>query len=133
MAATEKHYSVPEIVKLWHWSTRRVIRVFGDEPGVLRWGHEGLRPQGRRARKRRYWTLSIPESVLERVHMRLRVNGREASAPNPRAYVPENEPQRVDIGKLMARIGYEKWRSMTELERTQAEMRERMRMAGKGQ
>jgi len=132
MGATEKHYSVPDIAKLWHWSARRVIQAFENEPGVLRWGHNGLTAQGRRARKRRYWTLSIPESVLVRVHMRLRVGGNEASAkrvlnPKPRLYVPEVEPEKVDIEKLMARIGHQKWSSMTELERQQAEMRERVR------
>ena len=132
MSATEQHYSVSEVMKLWHWSRQTVIRMFENEPGIIRIGHEGSLPQGRRKRKRRHWTLSIPESVLVRVHMRLRVGGNEASAkrvlkPRPRAYMPEDISQRVDIEKLRARVGDEKWSSMTELERQQAAMRERQR------
>jgi hypothetical protein len=46
-----------------------VIRLFIDEPGVIRLGH------GPRHGKRQYYTLRIPKHVAERVFNRLRVKG----------------------------------------------------------
>lgn len=51
----ERHYSVGEVAELW-----------GQEPGVIALGNE-TRLRGRR----RYVTIRIPESVLQRVHRRL--------------------------------------------------------------
>lgn len=68
--ALERHYSVSEIVELWGWSDRKVRRVFSDEPGVLQTQLRMLRP-----RKRQNITLRVPESVLLRVHERMRVGG----------------------------------------------------------
>lgn len=70
MSALERHYTVQEIVKMWHWGKDRVIRAFQHEPDVIRYGHEGLMAHGRRPRKRRYYTYSIPESAVIRVHNR---------------------------------------------------------------
>lgn len=67
--ASERHYSVTEIAKMWSLSERTVKRMFQDEPGVLKWGSE------ERLHKRGYWTLRVPRSVLERVHRRLRQPG----------------------------------------------------------
>ena len=36
--AGEKHYSVPELAKLWGLSERTIRRMFENEPGVLCWG-----------------------------------------------------------------------------------------------
>jgi hypothetical protein len=63
--AAERHYSVAEVAALWNLSTDAVRRVFCREPGVLTLGNRSG------GRKRRYTTLRIPESVLERVHRRL--------------------------------------------------------------
>ncbi len=65
-AYAERHYSVQEVAGLWNLGTDRVRDLFEKEPGVLVIGNPIL---GRG--KRRYRTLRIPESVLERVHRRL--------------------------------------------------------------
>jgi AraC-like DNA-binding protein len=64
--ALERHYSVLEIAQTWGFSQKTVRRIFSDEAGVVKWGHE----EGRY--KRGYVTLRIPESVVQRVHRRLR-------------------------------------------------------------
>ncbi|SRR6266403_2854569 len=61
----ERHYAVTEIAELWNLSADKVRDLFQNEPGVLVIGERSPR------RKRRYVTLRIPQSVLERVHSRL--------------------------------------------------------------
>jgi hypothetical protein len=63
LSAFEKHFSVEEIAKLWNVSVDTVRRIFEHEPGVLVVGDHQ-----KRTKKRRYRTLRIPESVVERVH-----------------------------------------------------------------
>ena len=67
--ALERHYKVSEIAEMWKMSDETVRKLFLNEPGVLVFG-EGSRLVGRRY-KRRYFSLRIPESVLERVQKRL--------------------------------------------------------------
>jgi len=62
----ERHYAVLEVAELWGLSSDMVRKLFEREPGVLVLGHDAP-TRGRR----RYATLRIPESVLERVHRRL--------------------------------------------------------------
>lgn len=62
----ERHYAVAEIAAMWNLSPDKVRRLFENEPGVVVLGEEAPN-RG----KRRYRTLLIPESVLERVHRRL--------------------------------------------------------------
>jgi hypothetical protein len=62
-AALEKHYRVRELAGLWGFSDNTIIRMFACEPGVVRL-ESG-------AGRRKYTTLSIPESVALRVHERL--------------------------------------------------------------
>lgn len=62
-AALEKHYRVRELASLWGFSDNTIIRLFATEPGVIRL-ESGMV-------KRKYTTLSIPESVALRVHERL--------------------------------------------------------------
>jgi len=64
--ASERHYSVIEISKLWALSQKTVRRIFEREPGVILWGSEESR------HKRGYRTLRVPETVLLRVHRKLR-------------------------------------------------------------
>ena len=64
--ANEKHYSVIEISKLWALSQKTVRRIFEREPGVIHWGSEETR------HKHGYRTLRVPETVLMRVHRKLR-------------------------------------------------------------
>ena len=61
---SERHYSVKEIAELWSLSPDAVRGLFEREPGVLVLGD--FSPH-----KRRYRTLRIPQSVLERVHRRM--------------------------------------------------------------
>ena len=61
----ERHYAVTEIAEMWNLSADKVRELFENEPGVLVLGERSPRY------KRRYVTLRIPHSVLERVHQRL--------------------------------------------------------------
>jgi hypothetical protein len=64
-AHTERHYAVTEIAEMWNLSADKVRELFENEPGVLVLGDRSP------CHKRRYVTLRIPHSVLERVHYRL--------------------------------------------------------------
>ena len=59
----EHHYTVAEIAEMWQLSVDAVRKIFCNEPGVLVLGDSNPR-----RRKRRYLTLRIPQSVVERVH-----------------------------------------------------------------
>jgi hypothetical protein len=61
----ERHYAVAEIAEMWNLSPDKVRELFENEPGVLVIGERNPH------RKRRYVTLRIPQTVLERVHSRL--------------------------------------------------------------
>jgi hypothetical protein len=60
--SAERHYTVAEIADMWNLSKDAVRRLFCNEPGVLILGSPAHET------KRRYTTLRIPQSVLERVH-----------------------------------------------------------------
>jgi hypothetical protein len=62
--ALERHYSVNEIAELWGLSPDAARRIFRNEPGVVE-------IRNKQTHKRRYVTLRIPESVVERVHRKL--------------------------------------------------------------
>lgn len=62
--AFEKHYRVKELAVIWGLSSKTVSRLFADEPGVIRVAND-------LTGKRKYATLSIPESVASRVHEQL--------------------------------------------------------------
>ena len=62
--AFEKHYRVKELAGIWGLSAKTVARMFAEEDGVIRVANDGTG-------KRKYATLSIPESVALRVHERL--------------------------------------------------------------
>lgn len=61
-ACEERHYTVAEVAAMWNLSNDAVRRLFQNEPGVLIFANRI------RGSKRRYTTLRIPLSVLERVH-----------------------------------------------------------------
>lgn len=65
----EKHYSPEDVSMMWNLSSRTVRRLFANEPGIIELG------QSDSMRKRRYLTIRIPESVLVRVHRRLKKAG----------------------------------------------------------
>jgi hypothetical protein len=61
-----QHFTVKEISAMWKLSEDAVRRIFEKEPGVL-----VLAEERRNSHKRRYRTLRIPASVLERVYRRM--------------------------------------------------------------
>ena len=61
----ERHFTVPELAELWGFSDDFVRELFRSEIGVLK----VVRPE--KMHKRRYVTLSIPESIVKKVHERL--------------------------------------------------------------
>jgi hypothetical protein len=63
----ERHYAVDEVAEMWPLSPDKVRGLFEHEPGVLVIGDQSPR------HKRRYRTLRIPQTVLNRVHTRLAV------------------------------------------------------------
>ena len=65
----EKHYSPEDVSLMWGVSPRTVRRLFANEPGIIELG------QSTSMKKRRYLTIRIPESVLVRVHRRLKKAG----------------------------------------------------------
>jgi Fic family protein len=60
--AFERHFTVAELAILWSLSEDTIRRCFQEEPGVI----EIVRRK--KVSKRRYTTLRIPASVVERVH-----------------------------------------------------------------
>jgi len=66
VSALEKHFSINELVDLWGLSPGVIRGLFCDRADVIRVGH------GERMHKRAYFTLRIPESVVQRVHSELR-------------------------------------------------------------
>ena len=69
----EPHFTPEQIATLWSLSVSKVRRLFSDEVGVLKIGQPS-RSVGRKL-KRRYYSSRVPQSVLERVHARLRKGG----------------------------------------------------------
>jgi transcriptional regulator GlxA family with amidase domain len=68
-AHLEPHYTLAQVAEAWGVSTDTVRRMFEGEAGVL-----VIEPVGRRvSRRRRYRTLRIPASAVERVRRRMSV------------------------------------------------------------
>lgn len=65
MSASERHYSVLEVAELWKLCPDSVRAIFKNTPGVIRINRPATR------KKRKYVTLRIPQSVLDRVHLNL--------------------------------------------------------------
>ena len=63
--ALERHYTVPELAKLWFFSESTIRRLFIKEPGVIKIAHQATRV------RRGYTSLRIPERIAQRVHRRL--------------------------------------------------------------
>lgn len=66
--ALERHYSVCEIAKLWNLSEKTVRKMLDGQEGVVTWGSE------EKVGKRGYRTMRVPESVLVRIHGRMRMS-----------------------------------------------------------
>jgi hypothetical protein len=63
--AFERHFSVKQVAELWGLSPDAIRRIFRGQPGVVEI------QRNRPGNKRRYKTLRIPLSVVERVHRNL--------------------------------------------------------------
>ena len=64
MSARQHHYTVAELAKMWRISESTALRLFKQEPNVLRIGNVNTR-------KRTRISLRIPETVADRVHRKL--------------------------------------------------------------
>lgn len=62
----EKHYTVPELAKVWRMSPASVRAWFAEEPGVIKYGS----PKLKQGRQRTHVSLRVPESVARRVYRR---------------------------------------------------------------
>jgi hypothetical protein len=65
-SALERHYTVPQIAKIWCMSNDTVRSLFRDEPGVIKFGTEETRY------KRPYISIRVPESVMFKVHSKIK-------------------------------------------------------------
>jgi hypothetical protein len=77
--AFEHHFTPKEIAKLWHKSEDTIRSLFRNEPGVI-----CIASMRSRKGTRRYESLSIPESVIVRVHQRLEIQGSDTRKPRTR-------------------------------------------------
>ena len=64
--AFERHFKIGEIAELWHLEYKKVQRMFINEPGVFKETQDGT------LKKKRYTVLRVPESVVLRVHRKMR-------------------------------------------------------------
>ena len=62
--ALQRHYRIDQLAELWGFSRTTVRKAFDQEPDVIRWSNPT-------SGKRKYESISIPESVALRVHERL--------------------------------------------------------------
>ena len=62
--ALQRHYRVNQLAELWGFSRATVRKALDQEPDVIRWSNP-------RPGKRKYESISVPESVALRVHERL--------------------------------------------------------------
>jgi hypothetical protein len=67
--AVEKHFHPEEVAEIWGVSKATIRRVFEKEPGVLLIGEPSRRVG--RALRRGYFTMRIPQSVVDRVHQKM--------------------------------------------------------------
>ena len=67
LASRERSYTVPEVAEMWNLSEAKIREIFRDEPDVTSTQLRTLRPR----KCPIVVSLSIPESVLIRVHARL--------------------------------------------------------------
>jgi hypothetical protein len=75
MPNLEKHFHPEELAESWGLHPSTIRRLFEDEPGVLLIGEPSRRVG--RALRRSYFTMRIPESVVDRVQLRLMESKRQ--------------------------------------------------------
>jgi hypothetical protein len=62
----QKHYTIPELAKIWGFAPATVRHWFENEPGVIRVGERRLR----KGKRRGYVSLRVPESIAMKVYRR---------------------------------------------------------------
>ena len=67
--ASESIFTAEEIATKHKLHPATIRKLFLDEPGVIRLGHPA------RGRRRQYYTLRIPASVVQRVFQKMTVQG----------------------------------------------------------
>lgn len=67
----DEHFTAKELAKRWHMSESTVLKLFADEPDVIRIGNL-------KSRKRTKISVRIPRDVAERIYRRLRGERRSA-------------------------------------------------------
>ncbi len=77
MLPDEPHFTIADIATVLNVSENTARRLFIDEPGIIKIGHGGTRY------KRRHFVLRIPQSVYERVKLRLMHKGPASVLPSP--------------------------------------------------
>jgi hypothetical protein len=88
----ERHFTIHELSKMWHFSVEFVRQIVKDEPGVTEW----VRQQ---PGKRRYRVLRVPQSVVERLYRRAQARAEEEGVVpkyvgrRPRAAPAEPSPR----------------------------------------
>lgn len=98
--AFEHHFTPKEIAKLWNKDEDTIRRIFRNEPGVL-----CLESMNRRKRTRRYVSLSIPESVVARVHQRLEVQEHKPKTSQTRTGNAMRAGQRIAAASTPSATG----------------------------
>ena len=83
----ERHYTVDQVAEILNVSSELTRKLFEREPGVLVIPGDGGRG------KRRYRTMRIPQSVVERVYRRLR--NPDLTAARPKAYATNSRGPQV--------------------------------------
>jgi hypothetical protein len=91
--ALEKHYRVKDLAALWGFCDSTIVKLFANEDGVIRLESNS----GRRG----YVTLSIPESVVLRVHGR--ISRKPDQVKPPRIGYPLRTIRLQDFGAGAAR------------------------------
>jgi hypothetical protein len=97
----ERYFTVKEISALWNLSRSKVRELYAVEPGVVQVG-KPTRGHGSR-RRRGYFTVRIPESVLRRVHRRLTGDGWYAKLATERHYTPQEVAEIYGLSDTMVR------------------------------
>jgi hypothetical protein len=77
--AFERHFTPKDLAKLWHKDEGTIRRIFRNEPGVM-----CFESMNRRKGTRRYVSLSIPKSIVVRVHQQLENKEENTKKTRPR-------------------------------------------------
>lgn len=124
--AFEPHFTPKEIAKIWRKDEDTIRKIFRSEPGVLCF--ESM--SGRRG-VRSYVSLTIPESVVARVHQRLEIQANKTIGDRDRKRHTASFNERIRTGrdgkvaKILGTSGTDDERWEREVLRTAGKVRPR--------